>query len=304
MQLSQYSQHELIPFLDPHYPVVFHHDTRRLEEAPYMLHWHEAVEVLYVTDGECHVLCNETAFSAKKGDMVILDSDCLHTAYALSAVCEYDCLIVDSSFCARMGLSVKELQFERVVRSEAAVSCFGKIREELSEEKRFYKPAVSALVLEFLVYLSRNHGTAKDCAMAFSNRLDMVKETITYIQSEYSKPLTVEGICCHAGFSKYYLCRTFKEITGYTILEYLTITRCRQAERLLCAGNITVSQAAGLCQFHHLSHFSKTYKKYMGVLPRTVKGKKRVEPDSFSLAPAVHRKPSQEILPQGFKQQV
>lgn len=118
--------------------------------------------------------------------------------------------------------------------------------------------------------------------VASGNRLDMVKETITYIQTDYGEPLTVERICRQVGFSKYYLCRTFKEITGYTVLEYLTITRCRQAEQLLCMGNMTVSQAARLCQFNHLSHFSKTYKKYMGVLPRTVKGTKSLHNASRS----------------------
>lgn len=150
MQLSQYSQYELISFLDPHFPVVFHHDISRFEETPYMLHWHDAIEVLFVTHGECHIMCNETAFSAKKGDMVILDSDCLHTAYALSPVCQYDCLIVDSSFCARLGLPVAKMQYDKLLQSEAAISCYQKIKEELSGKKVFISLLSLLLCWNFL----------------------------------------------------------------------------------------------------------------------------------------------------------
>lgn len=272
MQLHQQSQYESLSFLDPHFPVIFHHDIQRTDQTPYMLHWHDAIEVLLLTHGECHVIYDDTPFRAKEGDIVVLGSNCLHTFYAISPVCEYDCLIVDSGFLERFGLPVS-MKYERLFHSSGAVSYFQKVKGELGRQSEFYKQAVSALVLEFFVCLARDHAfSGEPASLASGNKLDMIKGVITYIQANYKKPLTVDDICCRAGFSKYYLSRSFKEITGYTLMEYVTITRCRQARQLLLTGSVTVSQAAALCQFNHLSHFSKTYKKYMGVLPRTVKG--------------------------------
>lgn len=273
MQLIQQSQYELLSFPDPHFPVIFHHDTQRAGQAPYMLHWHDAVEILLLTSGECHVIYDDTPFRAAKGDMVVLGSNCLHTFYAISPVCEYDCLIADSVFLERAGLPVS-MKYEKLLKGGMSFSYFHKIKKELRERNGFYRQAVSALVLEFFVCLARDHAfRGEPDSMASGNKLNMVKSVITFIQSNYASPLTVDEICRHAGFSKYYLSRSFKEITGYTLMEYLTVTRCRQARQLLLTGNVTVSQAAGLCQFNHLSHFSKTYKKYMGTLPRTEKGK-------------------------------
>lgn len=273
MQLIKQSQYELLSFLDPYFPVIFHHDIQRAGQTPYMLHWHDAIEILLLTRGECHVIYDDTPFRAREGDMVVLGSNCLHTFYAISSVCEYDCLIVDSGFLERIGLPLS-MRYEKLLRGGDVLSYFQKIKGELSEKDGFYKQAVSALVLEFFVCLSRKHAFAGEpISLASGNKLDMVKSAIAFIQTNYAKPLAVDDICRHAGFSKYYLSRSFKEITGYTLMEYLTVTRCRQARQLLLTGSFTVSQAAGLCQFNHLSHFSKTYKKYMGVLPRTVKGK-------------------------------
>lgn len=272
MQPIQQSQYELLRFPDPHFPIIFHRDTCLIDDPPYTLHWHDAIELLFLVSGECRAIHNGTPLTAKKGDIVIFDSNCLHTMYAVSQVCQYDCMIIDSSFLTRCGLFVSELQFQPFVQSSEACSLYEKIAEELHRKRDYYKPVVSALVLELAVCLSRGFASKKPADPSGSaTRLNMVKDTITFIQTNYMKPLTVDTICRHAGFSKYYLCHNFKEFTGYTVIEYLTITRCRQAWLLLASGDATVSQAARFCQFNHLSHFSKTFKKYMGELPGTVK---------------------------------
>ncbi|ELP5185316.1 helix-turn-helix transcriptional regulator, partial [Clostridium perfringens] len=67
--------------------------------------------------------------------------------------------------------------------------------------------------------------------------------------------------------SKYYTCRTFKEVTGKTILDYINHIRCINARNLILYNGYTISESAYKSGFNNLSYFSKTYKKYMGLLP-------------------------------------
>ena len=75
------------------------------------------------------------------------------------------------------------------------------------------------------------------------------------------------------GFSKHYICHSFKEITGYTIIEYLNILRCNNAKNLLLTGQYSISQCAEKSGFHNLSYFTRTYQKYMQELPSDTRKK-------------------------------
>ena len=72
------------------------------------------------------------------------------------------------------------------------------------------------------------------------------------------------------GLSKYHLTRKFKTATGITPVEYLTIIRCQNAQRLLMKNIYTVSEVAELCGFESPSYFSKIFKKTIGLCPSAV----------------------------------
>ncbi|MEG2570295.1 MAG: AraC family transcriptional regulator, partial [Clostridia bacterium] len=90
---------------------------------------------------------------------------------------------------------------------------------------------------------------------------------VAYINKNFAHALTIEDISASVGFSKYYLCRMFKELTGQTVFEYLNFVRCVRAKLLLGTGEYNVSQVAELCGFSNLSYFTKQYKRNVGTLP-------------------------------------
>ena len=78
------------------------------------------------------------------------------------------------------------------------------------------------------------------------------------------------------GFSKYYLCRTFRQITGSTVVDYLNSLRCAHALQLLSSGEYTVGECAEKCGFRNLSYFAKVYRRYRGCSPSDELGKASV----------------------------
>ncbi|MBQ8432508.1 MAG: helix-turn-helix domain-containing protein [Clostridia bacterium] len=57
-----------------------------------------------------------------------------------------------------------------------------------------------------------------------------------------------------------YLAREFKSYTGQTVMTYLNMVRCKNAEICLAEGK-SVTETAYECGFESISCFSRTYKK-------------------------------------------
>ena len=148
-----------------------------------------------------------------------------------------------------------------------------RIAEELRNRRDYYQISVRAHILNIFTRLCRDHQAepAEEHSVRSRRKLENIKRAVCYIRENYAAPLTIDGICGELGFSKYYFCRMFKEITGQTVFDYLNNIRCMNAHILLNSGQYNVSEAARLCGFWNVSYFTTQYKKYLGALPSETK---------------------------------
>ena len=90
--------------------------------------------------------------------------------------------------------------------------------------------------------------------------LDVYKRQIS---EHFDETITLDLLADQFYISKYYLSRTFKEITGYGISEYLNIHRIREAKRLLEETDLSVQQIARKLGYESITYFEKVFKTYM-----------------------------------------
>lgn len=90
---------------------------------------------------------------------------------------------------------------------------------------------------------------------------------ISYINSNLNDKITVDEIAevCH--MSKYYFCRRFKQIVGYTVMEYILNTRLANAKVLLTSTDLAISEISERCGFSGFSYFSRVFKENCGITP-------------------------------------
>ena len=102
-----------------------------------------------------------------------------------------------------------------------------------------------------------------------------VSETIRYIAAHYSEPsLTVRGIARALELSEGHLSRLFKEKTGYTLKNYLTLYRIGVAEDLLSDCRSRVYETAKQVGYQDVAYFSNTFKRVVGVSPTEYRNEK------------------------------
>lgn len=117
-------------------------------------------------------------------------------------------------------------------------------------------------------------GKEKASGEGSSQNQILCQEVLEYIRANYSNPdLNISLTGQHFRMTPAYLSSIFRKETGESLLKVITMTRVREAEKLLKQG-ASVVEAGEKVGFRDSSTFIRTFKKYTGVTPGQVKGTK------------------------------
>lgn len=97
--------------------------------------------------------------------------------------------------------------------------------------------------------------------------IQKIHSITAYIHSHYSSELSLDSIAREFYISPYYLSHRFKSVTGYTLTEYIQITRIRNAHQLLIYTRRKISVIAEQCGFNSFSQFNRVFHKLSGMSP-------------------------------------
>lgn len=102
-----------------------------------------------------------------------------------------------------------------------------------------------------------------------------IKRARDYLQTHWHENVSSERLEQLTGLGRYQLIRQFKQSVGMAPHQYLLAVKIQQAKRRLLAGQPCADVAAD-CGFFDQSHFSRNFKKAMGISPsRYVVGGRR-----------------------------
>lgn len=98
-----------------------------------------------------------------------------------------------------------------------------------------------------------------------------VEHAKIYIKKNYSKQISLGQIAQYVYLSPHYLSELFKKETGITISDFIRAYRIEIAKKLLCDSNYRIKDIAGLSGYFDARHFSKIFKKMVGITPKEYK---------------------------------
>lgn len=87
--------------------------------------------------------------------------------------------------------------------------------------------------------------------------------------------LSVETLGTLFGMSRVQLYRKIKNLTNYTPVEIIRITRLKTAQQLLASTDLTVAEVSYQVGFSSPSYFAKCYKEYFGEMPNDTRSRKK-----------------------------
>lgn len=97
---------------------------------------------------------------------------------------------------------------------------------------------------------------------------NLVQETIEFIQSHFTEPITLKQIADVVNVSPNYLSRLFHETMGESYIKYITSARMNYAAMLLKDNpNEKILNIADKVGYYNLKHFNYVFKNYYKVTP-------------------------------------
>jgi AraC family transcriptional regulator len=88
-----------------------------------------------------------------------------------------------------------------------------------------------------------------------------------HIEANLADEVSLDSLAEVAGLSRFHLCRSFRETTGYPPHAWLTRSRIATARRLLRSTDLPIHEIARQCGFASPNQFATSFRKAMGITP-------------------------------------
>lgn len=225
-------------------------------------HFHNQYEIFYIIEGERQFFFDNKSYNAYAGDIAILDTNLVHTTCSISDEDKgYNRVILYIDY-------EKMCDFDNEDQRIAFLNLYRDLRHELTKKNSGYQSRVEIATIYWLYkLLSLKHDSTQIHAVINSPKELSASNISAYLEANYTKELALDTISDELFMSKYYMCRIFKEYTGFTITEYVNTLRIKKATQILESSNLSISDVAAELGFESASYFERIFKKIMTVTP-------------------------------------
>ena len=145
------------------------------------------------------------------------------------------------------------------------------LKREFEQQGRNFKSIIEMEVLQYFIHFMReSHVQTPVTDSSIDQKSSKYRTVYTiadYISEHYEESITLDSLASQFFLSRYYLSRSFKEVTGHGVNEYVNLLRIQQAKRLLEETSLSISEIAAKTGYESLTYFEKLFKKYMTLSP-------------------------------------
>lgn len=249
-------------------------ETRGLKE-----HFHNGYEIIFITEGESNFTINDNIYTYGENSLLFLNNLEKHKMDLISTPYSRYMIIVDSDYLDNI---IKEHILLSIFKNRTSKYKKGfKIKEEhldfinktlghliniFSKESEFWQIEFMSMLSILLVFLYRNY-TDQFPISRIDKKEQRILDIQHFIDENFRKDISLDSIASEFFISKYYLSHSFKDVTGFTIKQYILLKRISYAKNQLYFTDNSVTDIAMDCGFNSQSSFIRTFGEKEGITP-------------------------------------
>lgn len=277
---------------EPMENIIFHDSIRGITveriERDYSFnmvskHFHNEYEIYYLLSGERYYFIEKHIHYVKKGSLVFIDRNQIHKTVGANSDYHDRILMLISAeeimdlfaLCNNYDVSSFFSKYAGIIElSEAGQKhvegILLSIIREMKRKHSNYEFVVKMKLVELMVYAIRcksGESTTLKAMPVMSEKYKKISEVAEYINDNYQANISLNDVAEDFYMSKSYLSRIFKENTGFTVNEYINITRIKKAQELLEQSEYNVTEISEMVGYESITYFEKVFKKYLETSP-------------------------------------
>lgn len=242
---------------------------------PRVMHAHaDAVELILICSGSSEYLIHDKKVVIKAGDLLVYNAGVVH-----DEVSGPDMEV--GSYCVGVGgLHMPDLRENALISDEKGyVFPTGRYFEDMKElfvmmfrnlaagephAELFCTSLLHALLVSVLTVTEGVGETRENPADEPHILGSRIKD---YIDRHYMEPITLQSMGEALRISPYYLSHVFKQMSGYSPVQYLLRRRIGEAQTLLITTELSVARIAEMVGYDSQSYFNLQFTKNVGMPP-------------------------------------
>jgi YesN/AraC family two-component response regulator len=246
-------------------------------------HFHDEYELYYLLEGERYYFIEQQSFYIKKGTVVLVNKGQIHkTSFVNTTYHDRILIELKEEPFATFFNSIGELNIDELFTKHSGIFKLDEkgqryveillngIATEIHNKLIGYQTSVMTKLASLFIFLLRNQNdvsSESNTTKITTSKHKKVDEVASYIVNNYTNGISLDAIAKHFFVSKCYLSRIFKEVTGFTINEYINIHRIQKAQELIVNSDSNITEISKLVGFENISYFEKVFKKYTETSP-------------------------------------
>ena len=243
-------------------------------------HWHEEMEIIYVTQGSVIISVGNTEFTPQKGDIILVHPQTIHSirqhddgsARYYTILFRFSMLESGADDTCRekylepirsRGLLMPEYLTKDHPLHTALEPLIQKLLIDPHHQRFHDELMIKARVFEMMYHIVPYCRQADKTTACEDIVYEKLKRSLIYLEKNYSENITVEKMASICNYSKSYFSKLFKQLTGDSFAQYLKNYRLEVAADRIRSEKTKISEIAMGCGFTNLSYFSRAfYEKY------------------------------------------
>lgn len=265
----------------------------RLRGDSVLEHYHDSYEIVFFIRANLQLFLKNTQYHIEDGDLLFINEYDIHkinyhadTSY-IRYVVNFKRSFMDGYLkvngAGDMLSGLEKLQIRKInlgIGSRYITDNIFKVLNNtydkyLKKPGELTKNALRASLFVLLVNLTEYLGRALPLPKAQRRKDSQVKELIQFIDSNYSLHISLDLLEQQFFLSKYYISRIFKQISGFSVVEYIQYRRIIEAQKMLKSTDKGIVDICYDCGFNTIQQFYLTFKKISDTTPCRYRKKSR-----------------------------